>query len=87
MIGQESLSMNRFAGPAIAVAVVVFAIAIATYALGLGLLPSYAEASEKQIVAPYVIVWTMLWIMEACAISLGVSLLKHGSRGLFSRAG
>ena len=78
--------MNRFAGPAIVVAIVVFAIAIATYALGLGLLPSYAEASEKQIVAPYVIVWTMLWIMEACAIALGLTLLKHGVRGLSGRA-
>ena len=77
--------MNRFAGPAIAVAVVVFAIAIATYVLGLGLLPSYAEAGEKQILAPYFIVWTMLWIMEACAIALGISLLRHGVRGQSTR--
>jgi hypothetical protein len=78
--------MNRFAGPAIAVSLVVFAIAIATYVLGLGLLPSYAEAGEKQILAPYFIVWTMLWIMEACAITLGITLLKHGIQGLSARA-
>jgi hypothetical protein len=77
--------MNRFAVPAIVVSVVVFALAIAAYLLGVGLLPNHTEAVEKGTVAPYFIVWGMIWIVEACAILLAVSLLRTGVRGLSSR--
>ena len=36
-------------------------------------------------IAPYYIVWGMIWIVEACAIVLAVSLLRTGIRGLSSR--
>ena len=74
--------MNRFAVPAIVVSVVVFVLAIAGYMLGDGLLPTHSEAVEKGTVAPYYIVWGMIWIVEACAILLAVSLLRTGVRGL-----
>ena len=77
--------MNRFAVPAIVVSIVVFALAIATYLLGAGLLPNHTEAVEKGTVAPYFIVWGMIWIVVACAILLAVSLLRTGVRGLSSR--
>lgn len=77
--------MNRFAVPAIIVSIVVFALAVCGYLLGVGFLPTFAEAVEKQTVAPYRIVWGMIWIVEACTIALGVSLLRHGIKGLASR--
>ena len=77
--------MNRFAVPAIVVSIVVFALAIAGYLLGVGLLPNHSEAIEKGTLAPYFIVWGMIWIVEACAIVLAVTLLRAGVRGLSSR--
>ena len=77
--------MNRFAVPALVVAVVVIAMAVVAYLLGLGLLPSHAEAVEKGTEAPYFIVWGMLWTLEACAGCLAVSLLQKGIQGLSAR--
>ena len=74
--------MNRFAVPAIIVSVVVFALALVTYLLGVNLLPSQAEAIEKGTLAPWRIVWVMIWAVELCAIALGVSLLKRGIQGV-----
>jgi hypothetical protein len=74
--------MNRFAIPAIVVSLVVFGLALVTYLLGVNLLPSQAEAVEKGTVAPLRIVWAMIWLMEICAIALGVSLLRRGIQGL-----
>jgi hypothetical protein len=82
---QGALLMNRFAVPAIVVSIVVFVLAIAGYMLGDGLLPTRTEAVEKGTIAPYYIVWGMIWIVEACAILLAVSLLRTGVRGLTSR--
>ena len=77
--------MNRFAVPAILVAVVVLAMAVVAYMLGIYLLPTHAEAVEKGTEAPYYIVWGMLWILEACAVCLAVSLLQKGIQGLSAR--
>ena len=77
--------MNRFAVPAIVVSIVVFALAVGGYLLGIGLLPGKAEAIEKGTIAPYYIVWGMIWIVEACAVALGITLLRTGVRGLSSR--
>ena len=74
--------MNRFAIPAIIVSIVVFALAVVTYLLGVNLLPTQAEAIERQTLAPWRIVWAMIWAVEICAITLGVSLLTRGIRGL-----
>jgi len=48
-------------------------------------LPNHSEAIEKGTLAPYFIVWGMIWIVEACAIVLAVTLLRTGVRGLSSR--
>ena len=77
--------MNRFAVPAIVVSIVVFALAVATYLLGVGFLPTFPEAVEKGTVAPYRIVWGMIWLVVACTVTLGVTLLRHGMKGLSSR--
>jgi hypothetical protein len=77
--------MNRFALPAIIVAIVVFALAVVTYLLGVGFLPTFPEAIEKGTVAPYRIVWGMIWLVVACTVALGIALLRHGIRGLSSR--
>ena len=77
--------MNRFAVPAIVVAVVVLGMAVLVYLLGVNLLPSYAEAVERQTVAPYYIVWTMIWVTELCALGLAASLLQKGAQGLSAR--
>ena len=77
--------MNRFAVPAILVAIVVLAMAVLAYMLGVFLLPTHAEAVEKGTEAPYFIVWGMLWVLEACALALAVSLLQKGIQGLSSR--
>lgn len=77
--------MNRFAVPAIVVGVIVLGIALIVYVLGVNLLPTYAEAVERQTVAPYYIVWTMIWVTELCALSLAASLLQKGVQGLSAR--
>jgi hypothetical protein len=81
---QERRPMSRFAVPAIIVSIIVFALAVVGYLLGVGFLPTMAESVEKGTVAPYRIVWGMIWIVEACTIALGVSLLRHGIKGLSS---
>jgi hypothetical protein len=77
--------MNRFAVPAIIVSIVVFGLAVVGYLLGVGFLPTLPEAVEKGTVAPYRIVWGMIWLVEACTIALGVTLLRHGIKGFSSR--
>ena len=69
----------------VALCACVIALAIAGYLLGVGLLPNHSEAIEKGTLAPYFIVWGMIWIVEACAIVLAVTLLRTGVRGLSSR--
>ena len=74
--------MRRFAVPARIVAVVVFALAIVAVVLGLNLLPTRMEAIEKGTYAPWVIVWIMIGVTDACAVALAGFLFSFGLKAL-----
>jgi hypothetical protein len=57
-------------------AIVTLAIAAVNFTLGVNLLPSFAEASEKGTFAALVITWSMVMVCVVSAVVLALFLLK-----------
>ena len=55
---------------------------IACWGFALNLLPSVAEAQEAGTYVPWIISWTMIWMVTLSAIALAGFLIKTGSKGL-----
>jgi hypothetical protein len=57
-------------------AIVTLAIAAVNFTLGVNLLPSFAEASEKGTFAALIITWSMVMVCVVSAVVLALFLLK-----------
>ena len=57
-------------------AIVTLAIAAVNFTLGVNLLPSFAEASEKGTFAALIITWSMVMVCVVSGLVLALFLLK-----------
>jgi uncharacterized membrane protein YidH (DUF202 family) len=72
--------MTESTFPSRLVAVVVLVLAVVAILFGRGLMPSGAEATERGVYVPWLLVWGMVAIVEVCALLL-VGLLLTVRKG------
>lgn len=78
--------MTRYAIPSLVVAVIVLGIVAVTVALGVNLVPTSAEATERGVYAPWIIVWGIIAITDVCGLLLAGFLVWVGLKGLSASA-
>jgi hypothetical protein len=67
--------------PAIIVAAIAsFGLAVFSFILGVNLVPTLATLTERGLVAPWYVVWVMIWLTVLSAVTLGVFLIVTVTR-------
>ncbi len=66
--------MNKFV--ILAAALVAFGLCAFAVIVGLNIVPSKAVLTERQLVATWYVVWTMIWAAVLTGVGIGVFLLR-----------
>jgi drug/metabolite transporter (DMT)-like permease len=72
-------------GLALLTAIIVIGLAVAAFLMGVGLVPSQADAIQKNTLAPWRIVWGMVGVTIVCAGALAVFLFNYAMKGTGGR--
>jgi hypothetical protein len=61
--------------PSLLVTIVVLVLAVVAVLFGFGMMPTAAEATERGVYVPWLLVWGMIAIVEVCALLMAGLML------------